>query len=177
MFMEDHTIQDIEKTDAIQFQYNDNLIDLDPVHLTHFPTQVEDEAHDDQHDIGDVETPTQVETDDDVHEQSPIVEAPPDILLRRSTRDQHPSTQYSVNDYVLLIDGGEPESYEEAMGDENKMKWVNAMQNEMKSLHENHSFELVKLPKGKKSFEEQVGLQSEARRTHFIATLQSQIGC
>ena len=58
MFIEDHTIQDIEKTDATEFQYSDNLIDLNPVPLTHLPTQVEDEAHDDQHDIGDVETPT-----------------------------------------------------------------------------------------------------------------------
>ncbi|RVW84651.1 Retrovirus-related Pol polyprotein from transposon TNT 1-94 [Vitis vinifera] len=48
---------------------------------------VEDEAHDDQPDIGDVETPTQVEMDDDVHEQSPVAEAPLDIPLRRSTRD------------------------------------------------------------------------------------------
>ena len=37
------------------------------------------------------------------------------------------------------------------MEDENKMKWVDAMQDEMKSLHENHSFELVKLPKGKRA--------------------------
>ena len=37
------------------------------------------------------------------------------------------------------------------MRDENKMKWVDAMQYEMKSLHENHSFELVKLPKGKRA--------------------------
>ena len=36
------------------------------------------------------------------------------------------------------------------MEDENKMKWVDAMQDEMKSLHENHSFELVKLPKRKR---------------------------
>ena len=87
MFMEDHTIQDIEKTDVTEFQYSDNLIDLDPVPLTHFPTQVEDEAHDDQHDISDVETPTQVEMDDYVHEQSPIAEASPDIPLKRSTKD------------------------------------------------------------------------------------------
>ena len=40
---------------------------------------------------------------------------------------------------------------EEVMGDENKMKWVDVMQDEMKSLHENHSFELVKLPKGKRA--------------------------
>ncbi|RVX05220.1 Retrovirus-related Pol polyprotein from transposon TNT 1-94 [Vitis vinifera] len=102
----------------------DNLIDFDPVPLTHLPTWVEDEAHDDQPDIGDVETPTQVEMDDDVHEQSPVVEALLDIPLK---------------------------SYEEAMGDENKIKWVDAMQNEMKSLHENHSYELVKLPKGKRA--------------------------
>ena len=37
------------------------------------------------------------------------------------------------------------------MGDENKIKWVDAMQDEMKSLHENHSLELVKLPKGKRA--------------------------
>ncbi|RVX19049.1 Retrovirus-related Pol polyprotein from transposon TNT 1-94 [Vitis vinifera] len=80
-----------------------------PVPLTHLPTQVENEAHDDQPDIGDIETPTQVDMDDDVH------------------------------------------NYEEAMRDENKMKWVDAMQYEMKSLHENHSFELVKLPKGKRA--------------------------
>ena len=81
----------------------------------------------------------------------PAAEAPSDIPLRRSTRDRHPSTRYSADDYVLLTDGGEPESYEEAMEDENKMKWVDAMQDEMKSLHENHSFELVKLPKGKRA--------------------------
>ena len=92
MFMEDHTIHDIEKTNVIEFQYSDNLIDFDPVPLTHLPTWVEDEAHDDQHDIGDVETPTQVEMDDDVHEQSLVAKAPPDIPLRRSTKDRHPST-------------------------------------------------------------------------------------
>ena len=68
MFMEDRTIQDFEKTNATEFQYSDNLIDLDPLPLTHLPTQVEDEAHNDQHDIGDVEIPTHVGMDDDVHE-------------------------------------------------------------------------------------------------------------
>ena len=89
--------------------------------------------------------------DDDVHEQSPIIDAPSGIPLRRSTRDRHPSTQYYVDDYALLTDRGELESYDEAIKDENKMKWVDAMQDEMKSLHENHSFELVKLPKGKRA--------------------------
>ena len=59
-----------------------------------------------------------------------------------------PSSRYSPNEYVLLTDEGEPECYEEAMEDEHKNQWIEAMQDEMKSLHENHTYELVKLPKG-----------------------------
>ena len=52
------------------------------------------------------------------------------------------------NEYVLLIDKGEPECYKEAMKDEHKDKWIEAMQDEMKSLHENHTYKLVKYLKG-----------------------------
>jgi len=48
---------------------------------------------------------------------------------------------------VFLVDWGEPECYEEAMESEHKKKWVVAMEDEMKSLHDNHIFELIKLPK------------------------------
>ena len=34
------------------------------------------------------------------------------------------------------------------MKDENKNQWIEAMQDEMKSLHEKHTYELVKLHKG-----------------------------
>ena len=37
------------------------------------------------------------------------------------------------------------------MSDENKEEWSEAMQDEMNSLYENDTFELVKLPKGKKA--------------------------
>ena len=84
---------------------------MDPVPLIDLPTQVEDEVHNDQHDMSDVETPTQVVMDDDVHDQSPIANAPSGIPLRRFTRDQHPFTRYFVDDYVLLTDGGEPEGH------------------------------------------------------------------
>ncbi|GJV75560.1 retrovirus-related pol polyprotein from transposon TNT 1-94, partial [Tanacetum coccineum] len=43
----------------------------------------------------------------------------------------HPSTRYSANEYVLLTDGGEPECYAEAMEDEHKKEWFDAMQDEM----------------------------------------------
>nr|GFC82922.1 retrovirus-related Pol polyprotein from transposon TNT 1-94 [Tanacetum cinerariifolium] len=33
---------------------------------------------------------------------------PPFVPLRRSTRDHHPSTRYSANEYVLLTDGESP---------------------------------------------------------------------
>jgi ATP-binding cassette subfamily B (MDR/TAP) protein 1 len=52
-----------------------------------------------------------------------------------------------------LTDGGEPECYDEAMESDEKKKWLDAMQDEMKSLHDNHTFDLVKLPKGKKALE------------------------
>lgn len=50
----------------------------------------------------------------------------------------------------MLSDQGEPETYQEVMEHKNKQEWIKAMQEEMKSLHENHTFELVKLPNGKK---------------------------
>ena len=48
-----------------------------------------------------------------------------------------------------MTDGEEPESYGEAIEDEPKLEWIDAMKDEMKSLHENHTFELVTLPKEK----------------------------
>lgn len=51
----------------------------------------------------------------------------------------------------MLIDGGEPESYQEVMYHEKKREWKKAIQEKMKSLHENHTYDLVKLPKGKRT--------------------------
>ncbi|RVW62633.1 Retrovirus-related Pol polyprotein from transposon TNT 1-94 [Vitis vinifera] len=42
---------DIEKTNPMESQHSGDLIDLDPAPLTNLPTQVEDEAHDDQNDM------------------------------------------------------------------------------------------------------------------------------
>ena len=52
---------------------------------------------------------------------------------------------------MLLTDEGEPESFEEAKHDTHNRKWLNAMQEEMNSLHEDHTYELTELPKGKKA--------------------------
>ena len=78
-------------------------------------------------------------------------EDPPQVPLRRSNRERHVSTRYRSDEYVTLIDGGEPESYEEAIESEENHKWIHAMEDEMKSLDDNHTFDLVKLPNGKRA--------------------------
>ncbi|XP_057972666.1 uncharacterized protein LOC131160801 [Malania oleifera] len=80
-----------------------------------------------------------------------VPKIPPDVPLRRFIRDQNPSTRYSVDEFMLLTEGGELECYVEAVEDEHKSNWVDAMQDEMWSLYENHTIELVKLPKGKRA--------------------------
>jgi Reverse transcriptase (RNA-dependent DNA polymerase) len=70
--------------------------------------------------------------------------------LRRSTQDRQTNIRYSANEFILLVDSGEPKYFEEAMKLEHKNKWLEAMQDEMKFLHENNTLELVELPRDKK---------------------------
>lgn len=49
-----------------------------------------------------------------------------------------------------MIDGGEPEDYEEACQNTDASKWELTMKDEMKYLISNETWELVKLPMGKK---------------------------
>ncbi|KAG7553078.1 Zinc finger CCHC-type superfamily [Arabidopsis thaliana x Arabidopsis arenosa] len=148
VFMEDQTIKDIDKSGNPTQSY-ESLIDSVVAPSTSVHGHVEDEvqvdtpgadapAHDDG--IGD---------HDDDHGETPTTENPP--IVRRSERGLKPSTRYDPSEYVLLTDGGEPESFDEALEDEHKDEWHDAMGDEMDSFAENHTFELVKLPKGKKA--------------------------
>ncbi|KAK8589518.1 hypothetical protein V6N12_023912 [Hibiscus sabdariffa] len=98
-------------------------------------------------DIGDFDA----SIDDVVTNQQQVPIAPPIVPLQRSSRDRRSSVRYSSDDYVLLTGEGELECYEEAMESECKDQWVQAMKDELQSLHDNHTFELVKLPKGKRA--------------------------
>ena len=53
--------------------------------------------------------------------------------------------------YLLLTDGGEPECYGEACQTEDVGKWELAMKEETTSLISNQTWELAKLPVGKKA--------------------------
>ena len=67
--------------------------------------------------------------------------------LRRSFREQPPSTRYPLHKYVMLIDKGKPKCFEEVMSHQHKSEEVKAMQDEMKSMNENHTYDFVKSPK------------------------------
>ena len=46
----------------------------------------------------------------------------------------------------MLTNGGEPKNYQEAILHECEKEWVKSMQEEVRSLLENHTYDLVKLP-------------------------------
>ena len=72
------------------------------------------------------------------------------IFIRRSARLSRPHERYSPSlHYALLIDSGEPKGYEEAMHVETRKKWEEGMKEEMGSLVNNHTWDLVQLPTGK----------------------------
>ena len=54
-------------------------------------------------------------------------------------------------DYVNYTNIGEPSSYEEVMATSDANIWLQAMRSEMDSIKENNTWELVKLPAGRKS--------------------------
>ena len=63
--------------------------------------------------------------------------------MRRSTSKRHPLTRYLSSEYILLIDEGEPECFQEVESHKDKQSWMKAMQEEMNSLHKNKTYELL----------------------------------
>ncbi|WVZ07206.1 hypothetical protein V8G54_020552 [Vigna mungo] len=95
------------------------------------------------------------EEEHDVSQDESLGDVPelPEAQPKRSDKPKQPSKKYSINEHVMLTDEGELECYEEATESEEKQKRLDAIQDEMKSLHDNHTYHLVKLPKGKRALE------------------------
>ncbi|KAG8503937.1 hypothetical protein CXB51_002266 [Gossypium anomalum] len=80
-------------------------------------------------------------------------------IKSRTKREIKPPKKYAEADLVAYalnvaedIDANqEPSNYSEAISCEDSEKWMFAMQEEMESLHKNKTWDLVKLPKGKKT--------------------------
>ena len=145
--MEDQTIEDIDKMEKSTPKEDNGVADFEPVQplIQNLNTDV-------QNDVGDQELAYEVDVPvDDAEEEHDMSQdenlsdatKPPQVQLERSNRERQPSRRYSPDEYVILIDDEEPECFTEAIKSEEKKKWLDAMKEEMKSLHDNHTFDLV----------------------------------
>ena len=62
---------------------------------------------------------------------------------RYPLRERRAPHRFPDEEQVLVTDEGEPDSFEEAKRNTHKCKWLSVMQDEMDSLHENCTYELV----------------------------------
>ncbi|RDX88348.1 hypothetical protein CR513_30076, partial [Mucuna pruriens] len=151
-FMEDQTIEDIDKVKKSTPEKDNSLSKIDSVQMPVHDLDTTNNNLGDGFDIpldDDTEEEQEMPHDENLGNTS----KPPPIQLRRSNRERQSSTKYTSDEYVTLTNGEEPKCYQEAMESEEKQKWMDAMQDEIKSLHDNHTYDLVKLPNGKKVLE------------------------
>jgi transposase InsO family protein len=153
IFMEDKTFEDWRQQQPKMFPQPTTTIEPTLVEpISTLPVGVQQPAEEVESELVDTRQQADAhesESDDEVVEEiefEPAVEG-----SRYPRRQRKTSSRYPASQYILLTDEGEPECYEEAMTDVNKEKWYNAMQEEMDSLHENHTYELMELPDGKKA--------------------------
>ena len=71
--------------------------------------------------------------------------------MRRTTKEHQPSTRYLSSEYILIADEGELESFQEIQSHKVKDCWIKAILEEMNSLWENETYELIEFPKGRKA--------------------------
>ena len=72
------------------------------------------------------------------------------LPLRRSARNVRAPERYS-SVFALAVEEGKPQSYDEAVAGQLKDKWLEAMREEMDSLEQNATYELVELPIGRRA--------------------------
>ena len=81
-------------------------------------------------------------------------EAPYSIAQGRANRARRAPTRYGYEDdtvaFALVTEVGDPSSFQEAIQDAEKDRWLLAMTEEMESLYKNQTWDLVPLPKGKR---------------------------
>jgi Reverse transcriptase (RNA-dependent DNA polymerase) len=130
------------------------------IELTPVPSLVQSAATDEYESNKEAteETSDMIDSDDD---DDVIYDAPEqgeqhhqgelrELQVRRSERERQPSKRYPSSEYILLTEG-EPKNFQETQIHKDKTKWQDAMKDEMKSLQENDTYELVQLPKGRKA--------------------------
>ncbi|RDX73198.1 hypothetical protein CR513_47218, partial [Mucuna pruriens] len=134
-FMEDQTIEDIDKVKKSTPEKDKSMSDIDPIWMLVHDLDTTDNnvQNGDQHNyVGDQQLGDgfDVPLDDDAEEEQEMSQdenlgdapEPPPVQLRRSNR-------YTSNEYVTLTDGEEPKCYQESMESEERQKtWQSKLQ-------------------------------------------------
>ena len=89
--------------------------------------------------------------DDRPNEEETVTERPTEPVLRRSRRERRPPDYYVEQSCIANDHLKEPATVEEALVSPDKVKWLNAMEKEMDSLHANDVWNLVELPEDRKA--------------------------
>ncbi|WVY90442.1 hypothetical protein V8G54_035956 [Vigna mungo] len=131
VFFEDQTIQDIKKVEKPTLKL---ISDQSPIVMNNLGGKTPDQPN-------------------LTKEDQPIEDALQEPQLRRSTRQKQPSRRYFLDEYVNFTDEGEPQSFVEAMEMKDKEKCLQAMEEEMQSLKENQTYDLVELPKERRALQ------------------------
>ena len=93
---------------------------------------------------------SEIEMDHDITQPEQVQESSP-LEPRRSTRTRKQPDYYGQESSNVCEVTQSPVSYREATTGPDKRKWETAMETEMTSLRENHVWDLVKLPAGKRT--------------------------
>ena len=114
------------------------------------PQNTEDTAKSDYQLTVEFPEGSKIEMDHDVTQPEQVKESSP-LEPRRSTRTRRQLNYYGQESSNVCEVPQSPVSYREATTGPDKRKWETAMETEMTSLRENHVWDLVKLPLGKKT--------------------------
>jgi len=127
--------EEVPKYQQIQFETSSNTDESEHEHVSV-------DVHE--------EFPTEEDMVDDNNQQN-VDE--PQTSLRRSTRVRNPPRGYDnfVSSVSLSTNDDEPLCYQEVVKVSNSDKWKESMEDEMKELERNATWDLVELPRDKKN--------------------------
>ncbi|RDX83249.1 hypothetical protein CR513_35856, partial [Mucuna pruriens] len=144
-FIEEQTIEDIDKVKKSTLEKDNNLSEIDLVQMPIHDLDTGDNnvQSGEQHNYGDQQLGDDFDVllNDDAEEEQEMSQdenlgdalEPPPVQLKRFDRQRQSSTRYTSDEYVTLTNGEEPKCYQESMESEERQKvWQSKLQ---KSKH------------------------------------------
>ena len=137
VFLEDQTIHDIQRFEKskpiVRNSWGETLLkEAEPTQMietnqTEQPPRIKQL---DQIEQSQMEHPTQIMEESTMK----TIQTEDESQVRRSTRVRQPSKRYFFDEYVNLINDGEPQSFQEAIEIDDKEKGMQAMKEDCDSL-------------------------------------------